>query len=77
MIVFKLTSKNDSKNYYSFFGVGLDGIIVIDTNSSEISFVEVNGHYKNDEKEKEKLLYIAKKKITSMDFPDRCMYATH
>ncbi len=77
MIVFKLRSRDNSKNYYSFSGAGLYGIIVIDTISSEISFIEINGLYQNDEKEKERLLYIAKKKISSMNYPDQCIYATH
>lgn len=77
MIIFKLKSRNNSKYYYSFDGVGLYGVIVIDINTTEIAFFEVNGHDQNDQKEKEKLLYIAKKKIISMNFPDSCIYATH
>lgn len=77
MIKFKLKSVDNSKYYYSFSGALLYGIIVIDKETSEIAFEEVDGLAKSDEKEKEKLLYIAKKKITSMDFPDSCIYATH
>lgn len=77
MTVFKQTSKDDSKICYSFSGAGLYGIIVINTKTSEISFVEVKGHDKDSEKEKEHLLYIAKKKIISMNYPERCVYATH
>lgn len=77
MTVFKQTSKDGSKICYSFSGSGLYGIIVINTKTSEISFVEVKGHDKDSEKEKEHLLYIAKKKIISMNYPERCVYATH
>ena len=41
------------------------------------AFEEVDGLAKDDEKEKAMLLYIAQKKIKAMDFPDRCIYATH
>ena len=77
MIEFKLKSTDGSKIYYNFSGVGLYGIVVIDKETSEIAFVEVNGHYKNNEKEKAMLLYIAQKKIKSMNFPETCVYATH
>ena len=77
MIEFKLKSTDGSKIYYNFSGVGLYGILVINKETSDISFVEVNGRYKNDEKEKAKLLYIAQKKIKSMNFPETCVYATH
>lgn len=77
MTVFKQTSKDDSKICYSFSGAGLYGIIGINTKTSEISFVEVKGHDKDSEKEKEHLLYIAKKKIISMNYPESCVYATH
>ncbi len=77
MITFKQTSKDGSKICYSFSGAGLYGIIVINTKTSEISFVEAKGHDKDSEKEKEHLLYIAKKKIISMNYPERCVYATH
>lgn len=77
MIVFKLTSKDDSKNYYSFSAVGLSGIIVIDRNTSKTNFAKIDGCLKDDEKEKAMLLYIAQKKIKAMNFPEQCVYATH
>lgn len=77
MIIFKLKSTDNSKHYYSFSGAGLYGIIVIDKETSEIAFVEINGHYKNDEREKNILLYVAQKKIKEMNFPESCVYATH
>ena len=77
MIIFKLKSTDGSNFYYSFSGVGLYGILVINKENSEISFVEVNGHYKSCEKEKAELLYIAQEKIKAMNFPERCIYATH
>ena len=75
MIIFKLKSTDGSNFYYRFSGVGLYGILVIDKETSEISFVEVDGHCKNDEKAK--LLYIAQEKNKAMNFPERCIYATH
>jgi hypothetical protein len=77
MIVFKQTSKDGSKICYSFSATGLFGTVIINKETSEIAFVEIKGQYQSDEKEKEQLLYIAKKKITSMNFPERCIYATH
>ncbi len=77
MIAFKLTLRKGSKIYYSFSAAGLSGIIVIDTETSKISFSEIEGFLKTDEKEKEQMLYIAKKKIISMNFPESCIYATH
>lgn len=53
MITFKLTSKNGSKNYYSFSTMGLSGSLIIDSVSFEIEFVELSGFLKDNEKEKD------------------------
>ncbi|MBR4489186.1 MAG: hypothetical protein IKO57_07225 [Treponema sp.] len=75
MITFKLISRNGSKNFYKFSAAGLCGIILIDIETFEIGFNKVNGFLKDNEKEK--LLYIAKRKLTEMHFPESCIYATH
>lgn len=77
MIEFKLTSRDGSKSYYKFAGTGLHGIIVIDTITLESDFSEVDGFLKDNEQEKQKLLYIARRKLKSLDFPESCIYATH
>ena len=77
MIEFKLILKEESKIYYKFSAVGLNGEFVIDSKTSKISFIEVDGFLKDNEKEKSDLLYIAKKKIIENNFPESCIYATH
>lgn len=77
MITFKLTSKNGSKNYYSFSTMGLSGSLIIDSVSFEIEFVELSGFLKDNEKEKDKFLYLAKKTLQDKHFPSYFVFATH
>lgn len=75
MIVFKKTSEKDSKIYYDFSTVGLSGNIVIDKESLEVVFIKIEGRYKDDAKEKERLLYIASKNLKEKKYPERYTYA--
>lgn len=77
MVIFKLTSKQGSKNYYNFSAAGLSGSFSIHTTSYEIKILTLIGHYSEDKKEINRLLYIAKSKLTELKFPDSCIYATH
>lgn len=77
MIRFKLKSTDNSKKSYSFSTLGLYGTLVIDTETHDIEITEVFGEYADSEKQKERLLYIAKDKIVSSNFATECMYATH
>ena len=77
MITFKLVSKNGSKLYYKVAGVEMTGIIWIDKETLESGVEEVTGIYQPTEKDVQHVLYIAKKKLLEMNFPESCIYATH
>lgn len=75
MIVFKKTSEKGSKIYYDFSTIGLSGNIVIDKESLVVDFVKTEGKYKDDAREKEKLLYIATKNLKEKKYPEKYTYA--
>lgn len=77
MIELKLKQKDKSIYYYKFSAVGLYGVLIINRDTEEISFQEIDGFCKDDEKEKEIVLYRCLKAIKNYDFADRCMWASH
>ena len=55
----------------------MTGIIWIDKETLESGVEEVTGIYQPTEKDVQHVLYIAKKKLLEMNFPESCIYATH
>ena len=77
MIVFKQISKDGSNYSYSFSAVGMEGVLIINSDSFVAKIIDITGQYANDEKEINNLLFIASKKLQSEKLPERCIYATH
>ncbi len=77
MITFKLVSTSDSKLYYKIAGVEMIGIVWIDKDTLEMGVSKVESSHQPTEKDIQYVFYIARKKLKEMNFPDRCIYATH
>lgn len=77
MIVFKQISKDGSNYSYSFSAVGMEGVLIINSDSFVAKIIDITGQYSNDEKEINNLLFIASKKLQSEKLPERYIYATH
>lgn len=77
MIVFKQISKDGSNYSYSFSAVGMEGLLIINSNSFITKIINIKGQYSNDEKEINKLLTIASTKLQLEKLPEHCIYATH
>lgn len=80
MMKFKLLTNNDSKNIYSFDAIDGEGTFSIDRQDNTIELLSsecrLPGH-QLDEKTIAQILYIGKKKILELNYPDSCIYATH
>ena len=77
MIVFKQISKDGSNYSYSFSAVGMEGVLIINSDSFVAKIIDITGQYSNDEKEINNLLFIASKKLQSEKLPEHCIYASH
>lgn len=58
-------------------GAGINGSILIDRKAESICFENVSGFQKDNEKVRLHILYIAKTKLKSENFPEKYTYATH
>ena len=77
MIKFKLTSKNGSKYSYEFDTAGLNGIFIVDIDTSEVEFTKLDGIFKDNDKAKKDVLYAIYAKLKKENYPESCLYATH
>ena len=55
----------------------MTGTIWIDKETLELGVEKVTGIYQPTEKDFQHIFYIAKKKLLELNFPEKCIYATH
>lgn len=75
MIRFELLSRLNLKIIYNFFWLGQEGTIEIKLDTNECVMTKSSSLL--DDKEKSKILFIAKNYLRERNFPDSYTYATH
>ena len=78
MTKYKLLTSSGSKNIYKF--ETLDGTFSIDTKDNTVELLSSECYLKNRKMNKENLdyiLFVGKKKIIEMNFPESFVYTTH
>lgn len=75
MIRFELLSRQNLKNIYNFFWLGQEGTIAINLDTYECVMTKTSSLL--NEKDKNKILFIAGKYLRERNFPDSYTYATH
>ncbi|MBP5603641.1 MAG: hypothetical protein J6X78_13040 [Treponema sp.] len=80
MTKYKLLTSNGSKIIYNFDTLDGTGTFSIDKKDNSIELLSTECYLKNRKMNKENLdhiLFVGKKKIVEMNFPESCVYATH
>ena len=80
MTKYKLLTSSDSKNIYRFDTLDGTGTFSIDKKDNTVELLSSECYLKNRKMNKENLdyiLFVGKKKIIEMNFPESFVYATH